>query len=136
MTKYCPNCRNNVMSEASFCPDCGSLLDVVNENEAATKNEAPAYHPAPDISQNKHQNSDLYPPVSTGLFFLLNLIMPIPVVGFILSFILTLAAKNKNLKNYSKAYLIGNLIIIIIAIIILILMLVFSALLGKTVFNF
>ncbi|MBQ2729401.1 MAG: hypothetical protein IJF69_01355 [Clostridia bacterium] len=76
------------------------------------------YRPQPYVYQHaepekkKKDEEKLYPAVPTAAYFWLNIAMVIPVVGFILSIILTCAPRNRSLKNYAKAYLIGYLICI------------------------
>lgn len=78
---------------------------------------ATAYQYAPTADAYPQSTADLYPAVSTGTYFWLNIAMAIPLVGFILSIILTCAPKNRSLKNYARAYLIANLIVIGLAVV-------------------
>lgn len=73
------------------------------------------------------KKEELFPAVKTAVYFWLNIAMAIPFVGFILSIILTCAPSNKSLKNYAKAYLIANLIVVGIGLVILIVSLVLGA---------
>ncbi len=75
------------------------------------------YQPAP-------VKEELFPAVKTAVYFWLNIAMMIPFVGFILSIVLTCAPKNKSLKNYARAYLIANLLVVGLGVLILILSLV------------
>lgn len=131
MAKYCSNCQRQYTDEATFCSECGIALTAVAENTTAAAPQAyaqpaqtyaqpeyqqpqaysaPAYQYAPAAETYTQSNADLYPAVSTGTYFWLNIVMAIPFVGFILSIILTCAPKNRSLKNYARAYLILNLI--------------------------
>ena len=101
MAKYCTTCNQSYKDDSVFCPDCGSELVEAQST------------PAPEvILEIISPKEDLYPAVSTATYFWLNIAMTIPTVGFILSIILTCAPKNRSLKNYARAYLIANLIII------------------------
>ena len=70
------------------------------------------YQQAPEEKKEK-----LYPAVKTAVYFWLNIAFVIPVVGFILSIILTCAPRNRSLKNFARSYLIGYLIILGIGIV-------------------
>ena len=101
MAKYCTTCNQSYKDDSVFCPDCGS--------ELVEAQSTPAPEVIPEVISPKEE---LYPAVSTATYFWLNIAMTIPTVGFILSIILTCAPKNRSLKNYARAYLIANLIII------------------------
>ena len=101
MAKYCTTCNQSYKDDSVFCPDCGS--------ELVEAQSTPAPEVIPEVISPKEE---LYPAVSTATYFWLNIAMTIPTVGFILSIILTCAPKNRSLKNYARAYLIVNLIII------------------------
>lgn len=101
MAKYCTTCNQRYKEDSVFCPDCGSELVEVQST------------PAPEvIPEVITPSEELYPAVSTATYFWLNIAMTIPTVGFILSIILTCAPKNRSLKNYARAYLILNIIVI------------------------
>ncbi len=147
MAKICSNCQRQYTDEATFCSECGIALTAVAEAtpEAAPQTYAqPEYQQAyaqPDYQQSQayaapayqqpqtayqyaptsdvysQKNENLYPAVGTGTYFWLNIVMSIPLVGFILSIILTCAPKNRSLKNYARAYLILNLIVIGLAVV-------------------
>lgn len=105
MAKYCTTCNQSYKDDSVFCPDCGS--------ELVEAQSTPAPEVIPEvILEIISPKEDLYPAVSTATYFWLNIAMTIPTVGFILSIILTCAPKNRSLKNYARAYLIANLIII------------------------
>ena len=144
MAKFCPACNIKYEDDAAFCAECGGAL-AVEETPAPQPEPAPApqpqpqpqpqprpqpvYQPAPQ-SVVYGKKEELYPAVSTAVYFWLNIPMTIPFVGFILSIVLTCAPKNKSLKNYARAYLIVNLIIVGIGL----LMLIGSLLLGGGLF--
>ena len=62
-----------------------------------------------------------YRPVSTSKYFWLAFLSAVPVIGFIATFILSIAGRNKNVKNFERAilaYYIIALVITLIAIIV------------------
>ena len=62
-----------------------------------------------------------YKPVSTSKYFWLAFLSAIPVIGFIATFILSIAGRNRNVKNFEGAilaYYIIGLVICLIAIIV------------------
>ena len=104
MAKYCTSCNQSYKDDSVFCPECGSELIEEQITPAPV-----AETPAPAVN---YIGEELYPAVSTATYFWLNIAMAIPTVGFILSIILTCAPKNRSLKNYARAYLILNIILI------------------------
>lgn len=57
------------------------------------------------------------PPVHTGIFFGLEVLFSIPLIGLISSIIFSFAPKNKNLKNYARAKMIWCLISLLITVV-------------------
>ena len=93
---------------------------------------APTYQAAPTIEPKKEE---LYPAVSTATYFWLNIAMAIPFVGLILSIVLSFAPRNRSLKNYSRAYLIANIIVLSILLIGFILFYAFANQIAAFVFD-
>jgi len=58
-----------------------------------------------------------YRPVSTSKYFWLAFLSCIPIVGFILTIFLSIAGRNRNVKNFEKAILAYYIIAIVIALI-------------------
>ncbi len=58
-----------------------------------------------------------YRPVSTSMYFWLTFLSAIPVIGFIITIFLSIAGRNRNVKNFEKAifayYLIGIIVCLI-----------------------
>ena len=76
--------------------------------------------PAPvqvSVSVNEEKREELYPAVSVGKYFWLNIAFLIPLVGFILSIVLSCAPRNRSLKNYAKAHLIAYIIGIVLVLV-------------------
>ena len=58
-----------------------------------------------------------YRPVSTSKYFWLAFLSCVPVIGFIATFILSIAGRNRNVKNFERAILAYYIIAIVIALI-------------------
>ena len=126
MSKKCTACGNEIAEGVAFCTECGTkapadpVPDVPEKvSEAASaKVEPPVVHTPP--AQKIYQPSQTHtaPPASdpknkivgTGTYFGLMFLFAIPVIGFLLSLIMSFAPKNKNLKHFARATLIWALI--------------------------
>jgi len=55
-----------------------------------------------------------YKPVSTGKYFWTGFLCNIPVLGLIITIIMSIAPRNKNLKNFARSILVADIIAIIL----------------------
>ena len=82
--------------------------------------------PPKDITKEKKEKPEKSTkPVSTGLFFLFDILVAIPLVGLVLTLVFSAFAKNLNVQHYWKAKLIRIIIVVVIAVIMAILGLIF-----------
>ena len=76
----CPNCGTNNSDSTKFCITCGARLDAGAQQQAA---QQPGYQPAAPVVIQPMNNQ----PLTTGQFFLMDLILAIPLVGLIMCFV-------------------------------------------------
>ena len=79
--------------------------------------QQPVYAPVPNAADAEDQT------VSTAKFFWFRVLFAIPLVGFILSIVMSFAPKNKSFKHFARSYMIMNFIaigIVLIACVIII----------------
>ena len=74
--------------------------------------QQPVYAPAPNAADAEDQT------VSTARFFWFRVLFAIPLVGFILSIVMSFAPKNKSFKHFARSYMIMNFIAIGIVLVI------------------
>ena len=94
----CPNCGANMQEGSAFCTNCGTRF----EEQQASYQQPVAQQPAGD---------DLRAPLTTGQFFLMDLVGCIPLVGLIMYFVWAFGSNtNANRKSWARAKLIWVLI--------------------------
>ena len=95
----CPNCGTNMQEGSAFCTTCGTRF----ETQQPPVYQQPVYQqPAGD---------DLRAPLTTGQFFLMDLVGCIPLVGLIMYFVWAFGSNaNVNRKSWARAKLIWVLI--------------------------
>ena len=74
--------------------------------------QQPVYAPVPNAADAEDQT------VSTAKFFWFRVLFAIPLVGFILSIVMSFAPKNKSFKHFARSYMIMNFIAIGIVLVI------------------
>lgn len=72
---------------------------------------------AAEIRAKIEQCPKEYKPVSTGKYFWTGVLCYLPIVGLIITIILSIIPRNKNLKNFVRAILIADAICIIVSLI-------------------
>lgn len=87
-----------------------------DEAKQAKKNEKKAQKAAA-LQAKIDQCPKEYKPVSTGAYFWTGVLCYLPVIGLILTIIMAIAPRNKNLKNFVRAILIADVIAIIVSLI-------------------
>ena len=75
--------------------------------------QQPVYAPAPNSAADAEDQT-----VSTAKFFWFRVLFAIPLVGFILSIVMSFAPKNKSFKHFARSYMIMNFIAIGIVLVI------------------
>ncbi len=138
MARFCTNCGKELNAEEAFCSECGTQIpkETSHPTEAPTvEPKVPAEEPptttpkAPTDGQPKQEPTVITTPppvpaytppamtqdpesavVGTGMFFGLQLLFALPLIGWLICLIMTFAPKNKNLKHYARAALIWILI--------------------------
>lgn len=119
---YCPTCSREFPETAKFCPSCGSKLQ---------SGSAPVSVQNEQVQQNA-QIDPLTAPFSTSQFFWLELLLCIPVVGFILAIVWSFSnGENVNKRNYCRSRLIWTLVGIVLTILVVI---IIVAVVGTTAF--
>ena len=130
--KNCPNCNVENVDTSAFCVSCGTKLDVAEPVAAPvvepvappTPVAAPVYQPPYPVYQQPQITEDMLPhelkPVSAGEFFGYSLLFSIPLVGFIMLFVVAFGSNyKKSLRNYAKLYLILMLVGVAISVVIM-----------------
>ena len=137
MEKFCTKCGKQLTEGMVFCSDCGTKVDAEIQMDP-TPAPQPVPQPAPQpfvtpvpqpvFTQQASVAESNDNVVGTAAFFWLKLAFVIPVVGFILSIILSFAPKNKSLKNYAKSTLIWYILgIVAVGIFVLLSVFVFGS---------
>lgn len=116
--KNCPYCNAINNDESSFCEVCGADM---NKRPASGQNAQPAPYPNvryappqpsyyPPYGYQPVNESMLpleYQPVSVGQYIGYTLLFSIPLIGFIMMFVIAFGSGNsKSLRNFAKSYLI------------------------------
>lgn len=107
---FCTNCGKKLSDESLICEYCGEKLDIegIDDDKIISANY---------IKRDK--------PIKTGYFFLMQLILLVPVINIVLLLILAFKKNvNFNLKAYSRSILIWILIFLFLLISIFIYMLI------------
>lgn len=140
---FCPNCGKNNPDDSRFCESCGTTMN--GPGAAATppaqpaQPAQPAYNPPPQqqatyaapaqpaynaappaayYQQPAYGAADLNKPLSVGGYILTFLVMAIPLVGIIMTFVWAFGSNaNINRRNYCRALLIIALIMIVLTIV-------------------
>lgn len=128
MAKFCSECGTQIPENALFCPECGKEHGRPNEPkpqdtapptpqtvQPAAPEPQPVQPAAPKPPSPSPSQPALYPAVGTGAYFGLMLLFALPVIGVLLCIIISLASKNKSLKNFAKATLIWIVIGLVIS---------------------
>ena len=99
----CPNCGANMQEGSAFCTNCGTRFEEPQASYQQPVYQQPvAQQPAGD---------DLRAPLTTGQFFLMDLVGCIPLVGLIMYFVWAFGSNaNVNRKSWARAKLIWVLI--------------------------
>ncbi len=137
--KICPVCHASVDDNGEFCNNCGAKVAVEPAFQSAPQPNPQYQAPVQPTPQPQYQapippvapvfaaapvfNEDMLPeeykPVSVGKYIGYSLLFGIPLVGIIMLFVTAFGSgTNKSLKNYAKAILLINVIVIVGAILI------------------
>lgn len=136
---YCPNCGHKNAYDDVFCSECGTkLMQETMRFEAPAEPApqpapepapAPAPQPAPEPRPVPPQVSfpteevvtpripPEYKPLSPWAYFGMSLLYAIPFAGFVLLIVMSFAPRNKNLKNFTRAYWCAALVALAIGVV-------------------
>lgn len=132
MAKLCTNCGREIAEGVAFCTECGTKAPAEAAATTEIKNEPPKTAPLKQTNTPPIQPQPAYqqpapavdaPPagkygvVGTGYFFGMMFLYAIPVIGWLVCLITTLAAKNENKKHFAKAMLIWLIIGLVLAVV-------------------
>ncbi len=139
----CPTCGTTNELDSVFCAECGTKL--VQEAAPVTGDTQVIPQPIPQAApqsayQAVPQSTPVpateqsvtprippeYKPLSPWAYFGWSLLYSIPFVGFVLLIVMSFAPRNKNHKNFTRAYWCGALV----ALIALVVMVLFAILVG------
>ena len=114
---FCSNCGASVPDGAGFCVECGAPMarDAVPSSARQVSHHAASAGYAPPAQEAYHSEAPsdvLGVGAYVGFFFL----MMVPLVGLIFAIVWACGARNPNLKNLSRTYLILTLISIVLSI--------------------
>ncbi len=100
----CPKCGASMQEGAGFCTACGTQFEAQQQ----------VYQQQPVYQQPVYQQpaaDDLSAPLTTGQFFLMDLVGCVPLVGLIMYFVWAFGSNtNLNRKSWARAKLIWVLI--------------------------
>lgn len=142
---YCNNCGANIDDNSRFCLHCGQQISGTNSDSNMNNNDSnmnenqyqgyandnQQYSNQPNGNMNnkpQYINTLSYDPISMWGYFGYELLFAIPVVGLILMIIFSFTSNNVNVRNFSRAYLIVNILGWVLAFFI-------CASLGVSIFN-
>lgn len=110
----CPACGRENAAGQNFCAGCGTKLNV----------------PAPQPVQSEPIIPDEYKPIGAWGYVLWTYLFAMPGIGFILQIVLSICARNKNLRNYARSYLCMLLITLILSVVMIVIYLIIAAVMG------
>ena len=120
MAKFCTACGGELQEGIAFCTHCGAKAGQAAPNSQMPQMQPPsrstaqaATRPAPQPAREQPQDNA----VGTGAFFGLILLFSLPVIGWLVCIILAFSAKNRNIRNFSRAMLIWLVIALVIGIV-------------------
>lgn len=121
----CPNCGTNLQEGSAFCTNCGARFEAQQAQQAYQQQP----YPQQPYPQQQPAAADLNAPLTTGQFFLMDLICCIPLVGLIMYFVWAFGSNaNANRRSWARAKLIWVLISTVLSILLtVVLTAVFSA---------
>lgn len=153
MSKFCTNCGAELPDDSVFCTSCGERFGL-NASAAGTNSSSGAeqFHDAQAenaadsqafAQRSQAQNSSAFesssysryfglPPqgrygvVSTGAFFGLMFVFAIPIIGFIVSLVLSIVSEKDNMKNFARASLIWSVISLVLWIVLFCILFAFA----------
>lgn len=103
-------------------------MSAAQQYEAAMGQKVTAVEPKKEAPKAKpaDKKADIpaeYKPVNMWGYYGLSILLKLPVIGFICTFIFAFAPKNKNIKNYARSYFCEWIITAIVVILVLVLIL-------------
>jgi uncharacterized protein YgiB involved in biofilm formation len=104
-------------SSACFCAAAAAAAKKKEEEKAAK--EAKRKEKQEKINALKAQCPPQYKPVGTSAYFWFGILCWLPVLGFLITLILSIAPKNRNLKSFARSKLAYYIVIFIACLIIL-----------------
>jgi len=116
--RFCDVCGTSIVDGAKFCPNCGKLAGAQATPPPQYAAPAPNYgyappppQPAPNYYQPMVDNS----PMSVGQYIVTFILTAIPFVGIIMLFVWAFSSgTNVNKKNYARAILIVEAIVLVL----------------------
>ena len=137
----CKKCGSSNSDNAQFCVNCGQPLQEQNNSNAANQTQAAQSHqnsqyvsPYSNVYQTPQPQINVTMPntdnehVSTAGWVARLIVNSIPLVGFIMLFVWAFGGTpQKSLKNWARAQLLLNLIIVGLIIFIVVISLIISA---------
>lgn len=121
--KFCSNCGSGISEGVTFCEKCGKPVEnkesteqnnnqnnyQVNQQQSINQ---PRYSTQPNYQQQYGYN-DIEKPMSVGQYIGTMLLLAIPIAGFVLYIVWAFSSDiNINKKNYCRAVLILQLIVL------------------------
>ncbi len=118
---YCSHCGANIPDGSLACPNCGTSFGSGNQIPNTAQNQNTNYYQNNGYNPNSNVVMDPnfdYTPISAWGYIGYSLLFSIPLIGFILMIVYACGGtKNINLRNLSRAYLIGACFAVIIYIV-------------------
>lgn len=111
MSRFCTTCGAEIKEGVGFCTECGSKVTSTKPQTPPTTTQQTTYSSQPKTVVNETNTT-----VGTFTYFGLMFLYAIPIIGFIICLFNVFTAKNKNLKNFSKAMLIWLIIAIVLSV--------------------
>lgn len=134
MAKFCSTCGTEIKAGETVCGVC---LAPVNESVAAQSQPQPQppIQPqfVPQAQPAPKNNVEMAPVVSPGKFFGLTLLFSLPVIGFIMLIVMSIAPENKTIRNYARSYWFVLAVVIVLAVILGIVIFLLTMILGVSV---
>ena len=124
---FCPNCGKEISNDLAFCPNC--VHPLKEKAPAGTKETGQQGSTAACAQGRKPQARfasdtvvlpDEYKPISMWGYFGYEILFSIPLVGFIILIVMSISAKNQNVKNFARSYFCFTIVVIVLLVILLV----------------
>ena len=132
----CKNCGASLDDGVKFCTVCGTALAAesvqqVEPQPASSVEPQPVYYaqPQPEVKKSvtKEELPSQYKPLGAWMYFLLQILFALPIVGFVFLIIYSFDDSNINRRNFARSYWCSLLVTVAVVLLILIIVIIAGA---------